>query len=397
VTTIGIDIGGRTHVVARCRDGNPSADREIVRVTQDRLGFDLLDTWLGRQPEPVTLVTMESSGHYWMPLASHLRRRGVPVAVVNPLAAKYFARSRLARTKSDPADARSLAEMAMRDAPDATRDPLAGVELRQAARFAMTLVEEQARVCQRLLRLIDLGFPELGEVFDDPTCLTAREVLRIAPTARAATRRRTSTLANANGGLGHRRLGTAKAERIRAAAADSIAVPELDAEAAFEIGLLLDQHDLLERQIEAADRHVASLLDSDLARRLQTIPGVGPSTAAALISEIGDITRFDDFDQLLAYAGVHPAERSSGRKGSNPETAWHMSKAGNAHLRAAAYRMALVGTRHNPVIAAHYARKRAAGKSKMNALGHCMRKALAIVWGVWRNGTDFDPSHQGQA
>lgn len=54
---------------------------------------------------------MESSGHYWLSLASHLGRRDLPVAVVNPLAAKYFARSRLARTKSDPADARSLAEM----------------------------------------------------------------------------------------------------------------------------------------------------------------------------------------------------------------------------------------------------------------------------------------------
>jgi RNA polymerase sigma factor (sigma-70 family) len=95
-----------------------------------------------------------------------------------------------------------------------------------------------------------------------------------------------------------------------------------------------------------------------------------------LIAEIGDIWRFDNVDQLLAYAGVHPAERSSGRKGANPETSWHMSKAGNAHLRAAAYRLAVVGVTHNPVIRAHYERKRAAGKSKMNALGHCMSKAL---------------------
>ena len=390
MTAIGIDIGGRTHVAARCRDGQARADREILRVSQDRAGFTALDTWLERQPEPVTLVAMESSGHYWMPLASHLRRLEIPVAVVNPLAAKYFARSRLGRTKSDPADARSLAEMAMRDAPP-VRDPLVGVELRQAARFAMTLVTEQAKVCQRLVRLVELGFPELGELFDDPTCRTAREVLRIAPTARAATRRRTSTLANANGSPGHRRLGTAKAERLQAAAADSIAVRELDAEVAFEVGLLLDQYDLLERQIADADRRVAGLLDGETARRLQTIPGVGPSIAATLISEITDISRFDDFDQLLAFAGVHPAERSSGRKGASPETSWHMSKAGNSHLRAAAYRMAVVGVQHNPVIAAHYARKRAAGKSKMNALGHCMRKALAIVWGVWRNGTDFDP------
>jgi hypothetical protein len=49
---------------------------------------------------------------------------------------------------------------------------------------------------------------------------------------------------------------------------------------------------------------------------------------------------------------------------------------------------------HNPVIAEHYARKRAAGKSKMNALCHCMAKALALVWGVWRGGRDFDPAYR---
>lgn len=391
MNTVGIDVGGRTHVVARCRAGEARADREVLRIGQSRAGFRSLDTWIEQQADPVGLVVMESSGHHWMPLASHLGRRGVPVALVNPLAAKYFAKSRLGRTKSDPADARSLAEMAMRDAPVA-RDPFVGVELRQAARFAMTLVAEQGTVCQRLHRLVELGFPELAEVFEDPTCLTAREVLRLAPTAAAARRRRTTTLADANGGPGHRRLGPARAEHLHGLVADTIAVPQLEAEVAFEIGLLLDRFDLLERQIALADERVASLLDGELARRLRTIPGVGPAICATLMAEIGDISRFETFDQLLAYAGVHPAERSSGRKGADPETSWHMSKAGNAHLRAAAYRMAVVGITHNPVIAATYQRKREAGKSRMNALGHCMRKALSIVWGVWRNGADFDPA-----
>lgn len=394
--TVGIDIGGRRHAVARCRAGQGKADREVLRISQDRAGFDRLDAWLARQEEPLDAVAMESSGHYWMCLASHLVHEEVPVALVNPLRAKYFAKSQLGRTKSDPADARSLALMAMREQPP-TRDPLEGVELRQAARFAMTLVTEQARVCQRLIRLVELGFPELGELFDDPACRTAREVLRVAPTAAVARRKRTSTLADANAGPGHRRLGEARAERLKAAAAGSIAVAELDDEVAFEVGLLLDQYDLLERQIAASDAHMASLLDGELARRLQTIPGVGPAIAATLIAEIGDIWRFDDVDQLLAYAGVHPAERSSGRKGSDPETSWHMSKAGNAHLRAAAYRLAVMGVTHNPVIAAHYARKREAGKSKMNALGHCMSKALSLVWGVWRNGADFDPDWGSRA
>jgi cobalamin biosynthesis protein CobT len=104
-----------------------------------------------------------------------------------------------------------------------------------------------------------------------------------------------------------------------------------------------------------------------------------------------------DVDQLLAYAGVPPQERSSGKKGANPETSWVMAKTGNAFLREAAYRMAVVGIQHNPVIRAHYARKRAAGKSRMNAVGHCMNKALSLVRGVWRGGKAFDAAHRSAA
>jgi len=181
--TIGIDIGGRQHVAARCREGQPRADHAVLRFSADRAGFEQLDAWLAAQPEPVGLVAMESSGHYWMPLASHLSRSGQSVAVVNPLSAKYFAKRHLRRTKSDPADARVLAELAMRDNP-VPGDPLAGAELRAAARFAMTLVRQRASICQRLQRLVELGFPELRDVFDDPSCKTARQVLRLAPGGR---------------------------------------------------------------------------------------------------------------------------------------------------------------------------------------------------------------------
>ena len=50
--TVGIDIGGRSHAVARCRSGQDQAEREVLRVTQDRAGFDRLDAWLAGQPEP---------------------------------------------------------------------------------------------------------------------------------------------------------------------------------------------------------------------------------------------------------------------------------------------------------------------------------------------------------
>lgn len=386
MTTIGIDIGAYQHAVAVCRDGATEAERGVLRISADRSGFTALDQLLA-ELGPVERAVMESSAHYWFGIASHLARRGVPVAVVSPVASKYFAKRRTQRAKSDPADARTLAALGMVDRPR-TREPLAGSELREAARFAMTLVQEQARVCQRILRLVDIGFPELHQAYDDPSCTTALALLRVAPTARAAAARRTTTLAKART-AGGRVVGAKKASRIQAAARATVAPPELDAQVGFEMELLISQHDFLEQQIARADARLAELVDSDLTRRLRTIPGVGAATAAALVAEIGDIFRFSDFDQLVAFAGVHAAERSSGKKGADPETSWHMAKTGDAYLRAALYRMALVGTVHNPVIREHYRRKRAQGKSKMNALGHCMKKALAIVWGVWRSGHDF--------
>src|SRR5712691_8903080 len=385
MNTVGIDIGKRQHVAAVCRADRLEAERKVLRFSADRAGLAELGAWMARQGE-IARVVMESSGHYWMPLAQALHREGLAVAIVNPLEAKYFGKSRLQRTKSDPADARTLAALGMRDRP-ATREPLAGAELREAGRFAMTLVTEQAKVCQRILRLVDLGFPELGKAYEDPTCASALAVLRAVPTAAEAARRRTTTIAEAR--TPGRRIGPSKAEQIRALAQDTIAPPELAAQVGFEMRLLIAQHDFLEQQIKEAEARVAGLLDGELARRLRTIPGVGPAICATLIAEIGAIRRFDDFDKLVAFVGIHPAEKSSGRKGADPETSWHMSKAGNAYLRAALYRMAVVGLQHNPVIKAHYARKRAQGKSKMNALGHCMKKSLAIVWGVWRGEHDF--------
>ena len=394
---VGVDIGAYKHTVAVCRDGEREADRKALRIAANRQGFRAFEAWMAGQPEPVELVVMESSGHYWFNLASHLRRRGDAVAVVNPLEAKYFAKSRLQRSKSAPADARTLAALGMRDHPR-TGEPLVGAELKEAARFAMRLVEEQGQVCQRIQRLIDIGFPELREVWDDPTCTSALAVLRKAPTAKAVTRMRLETLAQVRRpGDGGRAISPAKAAQLRRLAAESVGASELEAQVAFEMRLLIAQYDLFDEQIADAEGRLRQLLDGEVAGRLMTIPGVGPATAATLMAEIGDIWRFDDVDQLLAYAGVHPKEQSSGKKGADPETSWTMAKTGNAHLRTAAYHMAVVGIQHNPVIRDHYARKRAAGKSAMNAVGHCMGKALALVWGVWRGGRDFDPTHRAPA
>jgi transposase len=121
---VGIDVGAYKCAVAVCRE----AERKGFSIITNRGGFINLDTWMAKQGAPIDVVVMESSGHYWFNLASHLRRQGYPVAVVNPLQAKYFAKSRLQRSKSDPADARTLAALGTRDQPRIS-EPLVGAEL----------------------------------------------------------------------------------------------------------------------------------------------------------------------------------------------------------------------------------------------------------------------------
>src|SRR4029077_5240548 len=226
--TIGIDVGKRQHIAAICHHGERRARERGLRFRADGAGWRHLDDWLARQGE-ISRAVLESSGHYHLNLAAALQRRGVPVAVVNPLESKYFGKRRLQRTKSDPADARTLALLAMVDQPE-PRDVLAGAELREAARFAMALVDERARVCQKITRLIELGFPELERAYDDPTCTSALAVLRQAPTASAVARKRPATLAAAARPGGGRAIGAKKATQLHDLAAETIAAPELAAQ-----------------------------------------------------------------------------------------------------------------------------------------------------------------------
>ena len=64
-------------------------------------------------------------------------------------------------------------------------------------------------------------------------------------------------------------------------------------------------------------------------QRLQTIPGIGPVTATALIAAIGDVTQFTNGRQLAAWLGLVPREHSTGGK----PRVLGMSKRGDGYLR----------------------------------------------------------------
>jgi transposase len=93
---------------------------------------------------------------------------------------------------------------------------------------------------------------------------------------------------------------------------------------------LRDQLTLARRQIAEADRRIfACHRESELSRRLEEIPGVGPLIASALIASVPDPDVFKSARDLPAWIGLVPKQDSTGGK----ERLGHISKAGNRYLR----------------------------------------------------------------
>ena len=123
---------------------------------------------------------------------------------------------------------------------------------------------------------------------------------------------------------------------------------------------------------------------------LQSIPGIGETTALKLLAEIPDLAQWSSARQAVAYAGLNPHQRTSG---SSVRGRSHLSKIGNARLRRALYLPAVVAMSCNPLLKVFAARLRERGKPPMVIVGAVMRKLLHQAYGVLKHATPFNPNY----
>jgi len=119
---------------------------------------------------------------------------------------------------------------------------------------------------------------------------------------------------------------------------------------------------------------------------LQSIPGVGPITAASFISEVGDINRFNKPEQLVAYAGLDPRVHQSGISINGKG---YISKRGNKILRTRLFNAASVAVLHDNMFKVFFQKKKSEGKPYRVALVATMRKMTHVIHAVWTRGTPF--------
>jgi transposase len=384
---VGVDLGKQQHAVCFLgADGREVA--RPLRVPHTGAGVRRLEEQLGRLPGPKHVV-MEASGAHWLGLDRRLRADGLAVQVVNPLQTAGLRKMGIRKTKTDASDAKLVAELARigRARPSDVPDD-AVLELRELVRFRWHLADQLGDAKRRVLSVLDKVFPEFAAQLSDPFGATGRELLGRCAGAAAFAALELGDLAARIRRASRHQLGHAKAEALRAAAADSLGVGCLEGVARLQVRALLAQLRLLERQIARAD----AVLERRVARRaphLLTVPGVRGLLAATMLAELGDVERFGRVEQVVAFAGL---DASVFESGAFQGTRQHISKRGSPHLRRALYLAAFKAVETDPELAAYMRRKQAAGKAYRVALVAVSRKLLARVYRVLRDGRPYRPA-----
>src|SRR5919107_2951676 len=130
----------------------------------------------------------------------------------------------------------------------------------------------------------------------------------------------------------------------------------------------------LSQTIKALEAEIATLV-AEVAPQLLSEPGFGPLTAAKLVGEIAGASRFATDAKLARAAGVAPIPVSSGKTNRH-----RLDRGGNRQLNTAIHRIALTRARCHPETQDYLARKRAQGKTGLEAMRCLKRHLTRRIW-----------------
>jgi transposase len=381
----GIDIASETHVVAVVDE----ASSVIVKPTsfgEDAGGYEKLLGLLGAPGD--LLVVMEATGHYWQNLFAALAATGFSVALLNPLRTRRFAGEDLQRTKTDAIDAVGIARFAVQKRPAATKLPDGATqELRELVRLRDRLMQDFGDRVRQLHRLVDLGFPEFTRYVRSLDSELATAILHEHPTAEAFLGLSWKRLAKLCYD-GRHKVGEEIAKGLVEAAKVSVGRHHGPAYR-VQVRYACEDLDLLRRRLHQLDSDIGRTLgDHEVGTLLTTIDGIGPTTAARLIAEFGDISAFPNPAAMAAYVGCIPGLRQSGKRAP---TRAGLTPHGNARLRTKLWMPTLTAVRKNAWLRTYYEGLRARGKLPKVALVAAMRKLLIAVHFVAKHRKPFVP------
>ena len=324
-------------------------------------------------------------------LAQWLIGKGYTVKEVNPTFTKRERDHSTNPDKSDPVDAEAVA-----NALYANLDKLPNIEeditykaIRQLNNHRKSLIKRQTQLKNRLHNLIHQQYPQYEKFFSDTFGKTALAFWESFPhpaeLKHYAEKRLNKFLKNQA-----KNISNNKAETIL-----SLVNKDRKQDIATDtrnslIPMLISQLRLIMNHIEKIDQKLEKAIDK-CDYKLTTMPGISYTLAAEFIANIRNINRFDSADKLARYAGLAPAEYSSGK--SHKQS---FKKYGNRDLNHAFYTLALQqvgsfrnGRIKNPVAYNYYQKKLAEGKARKVALTCLQRRLVDIIYAMMRDRSAY--------
>ena len=353
-------------------------------------------------------VVLESTSDYWRPFYYLLEAAGLTVWLVNAAQAKNVP----GRPKTDKIDAVWLAKLAERSMVSPSLVPTEPMrQVRDLARARFDLVEDRARVKQRIEKLLEDALIKISSVLTDIHGVSGRTMIEaliagrrspkaLAELARGRARARSAALEEALDGRftdHHARLArlllgqldelTARIEEVTAlleAAITALTPPQADTDTPTGDGGDGGDDDGDRDRDRDGDRDgdgggaPAQPAPGRYARaveRLCAIPGAGPDTVRAVIGEIGlDMSVFGTHQRLCSWAKVAPRTGQSGRKNGRARTG-----RGNRYLKSALAQMAMGAAKTDTFLGERY-RRLIKRMPKAKALVALQRSILVIIF-----------------
>lgn len=384
---IGIDIAKNSHFASAV-----NSDGEVLvnpfPFENSREGFNLFLSKFKNFQINDCLIGLESTGHYGDNLICFLFPKGFKIGLINPIQTDSLRSSNIRKTKNDKIDTFLISKCIQLGNYSLLQEKdINIIKLRTLCRFRFDIIKSQTTLKTQLTGCLDLLFPELAKFFKGNLHIKTSYTLLSkysSPKQISSVRIDTLTKLLSSASKGH--FSYDEAVKLKNLAKESIGIdnPALE----IQVQCIINQLALLKEQISSMDKKIKEIMDS-INSTILTIPGISYTLGATILSEIGDIHRFNNPTKLLAYAGLDPSVRQSGN--FNAMTT-RISKRGSRHLRYAIHRASSLIIWNNDVFYEYYTTKRSKGKSHNNAVGHVSNKLVRVIFKLLTENIPFNLS-----
>ena len=360
----------------------------VFTIQNNRDGFDDLFAKIHSisTDVPNIKVGLEATGHYSYNLLGYLIDKGLPTFVINPLHTNLYRKSlSLRKTKTDKVDARTIAMMLMSDVNLKSYSDTSyhNEELKSLTRYRFDKVQERAQLKQSVSRLVTILFPKLEKLVPTLHMASVYALLSEFPSAGKIASCHLTHLTKLLEHASKGRYSREKAIEIREAARTSIGsnMPAKSLELRHTLKLIRE----LDSEISEIESEIKRIMDQ-ISSPILTIPGISYRMGAMILAEIGDFSRFDSPDKILAYAGASPSTYQSGQLESSYS---HMEKRGSRYLRFALINAAKYVCHWDETFGAYLQKKISEGKHYNVAITHATKKLVRLIYAMEKSGKPY--------